>query len=162
MLKWLGQIHRETKLVQCQLSHQTFMHQTILMLKQLSMCGKDKLVILFRLVKFQIKTFNIFQMNKDIINQRAHNKNSFVCLNFYFKMYYAQNLQNHLSYSCVNLYLYIIMFFQIRIHSFLRNSFCVTNLILNSFSLSDLFFILSFHFLFSLLSPTYYLTASKT
>ena len=55
MLKWLGQIHRETKLVQCQLSHQTFMHQTILMLKQLSMCGKDKLVILFRLVKFQIK-----------------------------------------------------------------------------------------------------------
>lgn len=45
----------------------------------------DKLIILVRLVKFQIKTFNIFQMNKDIINQRACNKNSFVYLNFYFK-----------------------------------------------------------------------------
>lgn len=52
----------------------------------------DKLIILVRLVKFQIKTFNIFQMNKDIINQRARNKNSFVYLNFYLKMYYTPNL----------------------------------------------------------------------
>lgn len=29
MLKWLGQIHRETKSVQCQLSHQNFTHRTI-------------------------------------------------------------------------------------------------------------------------------------
>lgn len=42
MLKWLGQSHRETKSVQCQLSQQNFIHQIILTLKQLSMYGKGR------------------------------------------------------------------------------------------------------------------------